>query len=238
MNIEIFKRICTIFIMIIMQIISSPISLAFYIVIFIPIGLFLFYYLTNLLNKFYIKYLVGKGTKWYQRRFIFPASIIGWAFGVLYIDSHLQNGELQNYIAIVRANNYFPESILPIFAPSEKKLVQYLYDSNKNYKVYNKVTSSELKKIIMDKNISSLLIFGHGDKHGIQVGKDEMLFYCDLPKNVPYRHLFAQFHCNHFKGKGLTEYGAKAKYILVKEKAQNDGDIEEQVDRIIREKLL
>lgn len=220
------------------EVIILIISWIIFLLILLPIFIFLFFLLTNEFNKIYINNIVGNGSKWYQRLFLFPFGILNYFFGRYYIRKHSSNGSQKDCIAIVRANNYFPENVFPIFSPDEKKLVKYLYKNNKNYKVFEKITLQQLRKIIMDKNFNSILIFGHGEKHGVKVGKNEVFYYCDLPKNIPKRHLVAQFHCNHHNGKGMLDYGVKAKHFFINEKKQNSFDIEKQVNEIIKKKLL
>lgn len=142
------------------------------------------------------------------------------------------------HTAIVIANNYFPENYVAFGISNIIRLVNYLVKNKKPYKVYDYVTRQNLKKIIGDKNVKSIVLFGHGQRHGIRIGRNEMFYYCEL-NNPSKKHLVAQFHCNHFKGKGLADYMvSKPLFNFVKDKKQNDLDLSRQITKIIKNHLL
>jgi hypothetical protein len=201
----------------------------------LPTFLFLFYLITNELNKLYLL-IVGNGNKWYQNFFIVPAGFYSY-FNRRYLLKNFKQGEKTNHVAIVLANNYFPENILGFGLENAVSLVKYLKKKNKAYRVYNKITSPQLKKIINDKQVKSIFLFGHGERHGFKVGRNEVVYYCEFP-NHPKKHLIAQFHCNHYSGKALSEYGSKPIYAFVTNKTQRHSDIKKQIRKIIKEDLL
>ncbi|MBU0963067.1 MAG: hypothetical protein KKD48_04150 [Nanoarchaeota archaeon] len=203
--------------------------------IFFPIFLFLFYLIFDGYNKLYLN-LIGVGKKWYQYLFIFPISLLSWK-NHNYIKKNSRNGNINKHIAIVLANNYFPENIHSFGLDGVIKLIKYLKKNNKSYVVYNRVNSDQLKNIINDKRVYSILLFGHGERHGLKVGKNEIVYYCEF-KNHPKKHLIAQFHCNHYSGKSLSEYGEKPIFSFVTNNMQNYLSIEKQIKKIIKEKIL
>ncbi len=212
------------------------ISFLITIFIFMPIGLYFIYELSSLYSKLYLR-LMGSGKKSYQYLLVFPLLLISFVTYRRYLSKNSQQGRLDNHVAIVLANNYFPENIYSFGIDGVKRIVKYLKKRKIPYRVYDRVTSNQLKKIINNKNISSIILFGHGQRHGIKVGKDETLYYCEF-QNPPKRHLVAQFHCNHLKGKSLADYGDKPKFVFIKNKLQNNFDIEGQVKKIIKDKIL
>jgi hypothetical protein len=212
--------------------ISSWIILIF---IILPIAIFLAYLITNELNKLYIL-LVGNGTKWYQKMFIVPAGFFSWRCR-RYINKNLKQGNLNNHVAIVLANNYFPENVLFQGADHVVRLIKYLKKENKSYQVYNHVTSDQLKRIINDKKVNSIFLFGHGERHGIKVNRNEVVYYCEFP-NHPKKYLIAQFHCNHLGGKSLGEYGKKPVYNFTTNELQRYLDIRKQLNEIIKRDLV
>ena len=203
--------------------------------IFLPMFFFLAYLFFDLYNKFYLR-LVGKGSKWYQKCFIFPVGLFSLR-NHLYIKRNLRNGIIKNHIAIVLANNYFPENVLGFGLDNAVRLIEYLKENNKSYIVYDKVTSSKLKKIIRDSHVKSIFLFGHGQRHGVKVGKDEMVYYCEFLSH-PKKHLIAQFHCNHLKGKSLADYGEKPIYTFIENKIQRYRGIDKQISDIINKRLI
>ena len=89
----------------------------------------------------------------------------------------------------------------------------------------------------MDNHVKSIFLFGHGERHGIKIGKDEMIYYCEFLK-TPKRNLIAQFHCNHLKGKSLADYGQKPIFTFIKNKVQYERDLDKQISEIIKSKVL
>ena len=185
-------------------------------------------------NKLYTS-LIGQENKWYQKLFIVPLSILSFS-GKRYLKKHSEYGEKKNYVAVIIANNYFPENVHNFSLMAIKNLVKYLNKNKKNYRVYNKVTSNKLKEILKGKEAKSIFIFGHGERHGIRVGKNEVMYYCDVPKS-PKKHLIAQFHCNHYSGKSFSDYN-KPKFSFVTNSTQRLPGIEKQIKEIIKRKLI
>ncbi len=217
------------------SIITYIIGSAIFLFIFFPIALFLAYLFFDLYNKLYLK-LVGQGNRWYQNLFIFPAGLFSLR-NKRYIKKNLTNGNLKDHIAIVLANNYFPENVHGFGLDCVIDLMKYLNKNNKSYRVYNKITSQKLKKVINDKRVSSIFLFGHGQRHGVKIGRDEVVYYCEF-QNHPKKHLIAQFHCNHLKGKSLADYGEKPIYTFILDKVQRQGDINRQLKEIIKRGLI
>ncbi len=215
--------------------ITQIIAFAVFFFFLLPMVLFLAHLFFDLYNKFYLR-MVGQGNRWHQNFFIFPVMLLNWRKRG-YIKKNLSNGTIKNHIAIVLANNYFPENIMGFGLDNAVDLIKYLKKENKNYRVYNKVTSAQLKRIIKDKRVSSIFLFGHGERHGIKVGRNEAVYYCEFP-NHPKKHLIAQFHCNHLGGKSLSEYGKKPIYSSVSNDVQNQIKINKQLKEIIKRRLV
>lgn len=203
--------------------------------IFIPIFMFFAYLFFDQYNKLYVM-LVGQGNKWYQNLFLFPASLLSLR-KKRYIQKNIQNGSTKKHIAVVLANNYFPENIMAFSSDVVVKLIKHLKKKNKNYQIYDKITSEKLKEIIMNKNVKSIFLFGHGQRHGIKVGRNETVYYCEFP-NHPKKELIAQFHCNHANGKSLADYGKKPIYSFITDDVQNQIKINKQLKEIIKRRLV
>lgn len=211
------------------------ILVVFSFLIFVPITLFLIYALFNEYVKIYLA-IMGSGKKWYQKMFIFPAYLLEYRKRK-FIKNNTSRGSAKNHVALVLANNYFPENISEFSIDCVIKLLKHLNKKEKNYRVYNKITSRKLKKVISDKNVESIFLFGHGNRHGVKVNMDETVYYCEFPE-APKRKIVGQFHCNHLKGKCLAEYGKKPIFSFVENKMQNQFDIDKQIDEIIERDLI
>jgi len=113
-------------------------------------------------------------------------------------------------------------------------LVIHGFTSNKNGRTMKYIGSR-----LANQNyaLMGIDLFGHGERHGIKVGRNEAVYYCEFP-NHPKRHLIAQFHCNHLSGKCLAEYGEKPIYNFVLSRTQNQLDIQKQIKEIIKRKLI
>lgn len=210
------------------------ISICMLVFIGVPGALYLLYMFSDLYSKFYLK-LIGQEKEWYQKMFFSPLSLYyGWRYKKLRSKLKLDG---RPYIAIILANNYFPEKYSPFSIDSINKLVKYLRENKKPYRVYERVNINEVRRIINNRDVSSVFLFGHGQRHGIKLGRDEMLYYCEFD-NHPKKDLIAQFHCNHLKGKSLADYGLKPRLIFIKNGIQKKYGIDKQISHIIKEKLI
>ena len=85
-----------------------------------------------------------------------------------------------------------------------KYLFVLLTKNNIPYTVYVVKTKEEFTDIIKDKQVKSVFVFSHGQRHGVKFG-NEIWHYCNLPK-VKHIQFVGQFHCNHYTGKSLYEH--------------------------------
>lgn len=72
------------------------------------------------------------------------------------------------------------------------------------YKIYRCIEPDKLKNLIEKPEITHLWIFGHGIKHGIELG-ESICFYCDI-NAIPNKQFIGQYHCNTGGGKSLGDY--------------------------------
>jgi len=59
--------------------------------------------------------------------------------------------------------------------------------------------------MVYNKKCRGLYILGHGRRHGLLISEDEMLYYCEYT-DAPKKDFVIQLHCNHMKGKSLSDY--------------------------------
>jgi len=147
-----------------------------------------------------------------------------------------------NFVAIILANKYFPGKIekwtyiLETYLLNIDKIIDYFEDKQIRYAIFECKTARETKKIIFNKMAKSIILIGHGHKHGIGTSKKEMLYYCTL-KGAPQKKIIAQFHCNHFKGSPITDY-VKCKKSFITNDKMNTDEINEMIDKMIKNKTL
>jgi hypothetical protein len=105
-------------------------------------------------------------------------------------------------IILIRYNILFKSLFYPLM-----KLKYFFNILNKNsipYTVYLVKSKEEFIDIINNKQVKSVFVFSHGQRHGIKFG-NEIWHYCNLPK-VKHIQFVGQFHCNHYSGKTLYEH--------------------------------
>jgi len=85
-----------------------------------------------------------------------------------------------------------------------RKFFSILSQNNIPYVVYVIDAKDELIRIVENKNVKALFIFGHGRRHGVKFG-NEVWSYYHMPK-VKHILYAGQFHCNHESGKSLYEH--------------------------------
>jgi|GEM_PF-5163382 len=86
-----------------------------------------------------------------------------------------------------------------------KLLSRTLKDNDIPFRIYVVKNSRQVLDIVANKDVSAVMVFGHGVRHGIKFSDYTYLYYCDIPK---YKHIkyWSQFHCNHYAGKSMSEY--------------------------------
>lgn len=115
----------------------------------------------------------------------------------------------RKYVAIVLANDYYPWRFVT-YSFRIDKIIRYLKKKNKPYKVFTRITPNKLKEITEDKMVKGIILFGHGQKHGIKLSKKKVFYYCEAGKS-PKKEFVMQFHCNHYGGTSLVDYIGKDK---------------------------
>ena len=118
----------------------------------------------------------------------------------------------KEHTAIILANNYFPEKFT-LYLDGIDLLIKCLKTKKESYKVYKEVTGNDFKEIVRNQKVKSLYIFGHGCKHGIKLGRNDFVYYCEL-QDAPKKDFIAQLHCNHQGGFSLADYLAKKSYVI------------------------
>jgi hypothetical protein len=72
------------------------------------------------------------------------------------------------------------------------------------YRLYVCSKQEDFKRIVFDRNVTHLWLFGHGLKHAMEFGK-ELLYYCEF-QDAPKKEFIGQYHCNPDGGKSLADY--------------------------------
>lgn len=71
---------------------------------------------------------------------------------------------------------------------------------------FNRVFDKKaFKEMVFDPYCSELYVLGHGVRHGLEISKKEILFYCEFI-DAPRKKKVVQLHCNHKGGKTLVKY--------------------------------
>ena len=85
----------------------------------------------------------------------------------------------------------------PVTKGTLKVLIKYLEKKKFKYEILPEVTYNELKKILRDKEIENLILFGHGDTKGFCLGTNkEFIDYDNFRNsNFPKKKIIHQFHC-------------------------------------------
>ncbi len=162
-------------------------------------------YILCSLALLFLAWLYVKIYVWVFYNIILP--IFGYPivyFDMKYVQKNREFGNRKNHSAIILANNYWPEKIL-IYSLEISKLIKTLKLNNESYKVYDKVSQNDFRKIINDNKVSSVYIFGHGQRHGVKLGKNKIIYYCEF-QDAKKKTKVYQFHCNHNYGKSLADY--------------------------------
>lgn len=149
-----------------------------------------------------ILYLV-KRNRWHEFiTVIYPPSIYCWLIETGQ-DNKIQIHEKHH--AIIIAATKLRTKFHVYFSGVSTLLVSLkLSDQKTKYKIYCCSEMDAIKKVIEDPYTTHVWIFGHGIKHGVEVGK-EVLFYCEL-KDIPQKEFIGQYHCNHGGGKSFADY--------------------------------
>lgn len=101
------------------------------------------------------------------------------------------------------------------------------------YKIYHCTNPGKLKKLIEEPEITHLWIFGHGLKHGIELG-EAICFYCDINK-IPSKQFIGQYHCNCGGGKSLGDYNKPLTQDITDDLRYPD-EIRRSIRRILSER--
>jgi len=190
----------------------------------------LLYRLSKVYSSYYFKTF---GRKDFWLMFLFPLLF----FRYKYVQRNKEFKGNNPHIALILANNWFPEKYLA-YGLRIDLLIKYLKDNKKPYKVYDRLNAMQIKSIIKNKKVKAVLIFGHGSKHSVQTSENETLYYCEFAK-CHKKDFIAQFHCNPGGGKSLAEYISKEDTLcFITDEKQRDSDINKQINKIIKDKLL
>jgi len=142
---------------------------------------------------------------WLGKNFLIPVISYGiFYFDRRYVHKNMEFNVNKKYSAIILASNYWPEKI-SVYSIDIPKLLKTLKLKKESYKVYEFVSAKEFKKIINNPKVSNVYILGHGQRHGVKLGKNECIYYCEF-KNAKKKEAIFQFHCNHYGGKSLADY--------------------------------
>ncbi|VVB61642.1 Uncharacterised protein [uncultured archaeon] len=121
---------------------------------------------------------------------------------VIKYPENISNGKQKHNAIIVAYTSSYQKPLL--YACGIDILIKHFRDKEESYKIYDCNNSEQFRRVVFDKNVKSLYVFGHGEKHDIKLG-NEIFHYCEL-ENAPKKEFIAQFHCNHNGGNSLADY--------------------------------
>lgn len=122
-------------------------------------------------------------------------------------DTNIPTGsENQNHEAIILGYGERKPTKYALLSCGLETLIDAFENNNPKifYKIYRCTELKNFEKLIEKPEITHLWIFGHGIKHGIELG-ETIGFYCDI-KKIPRKHFIGQYHCNTGGGKSLADY--------------------------------
>lgn len=144
--------------------------------------------------------------------FIFRRYIYAWRkANELYLKNAPSEYKIENggkYIGIIAITANLPEEKYHIVYDSGPMLfIEHLKELNKPFKLVTDVNKENFSELVNDPNCNELYILGHGRRYGLLITKDKknLLKYSEF-EGSPKKDKVIQLHCNHKKGKSLTEY--------------------------------
>jgi len=159
----------------------------------------------------------------------FPLVFLNWR----YMKKNSEFNSNQNHIAIVMCNNYMPERVIA-YKEDIPKLIKYFKKNGWAYKIYFKADKKELREVVNDPKATIIYLLGHGERHGIKVNKNEVVYYCEFEKS-PKKKFIAQMHCNHYGGKSLAEYVSENSIkSFVTNKKLNGWQLNNFIDKVVK----
>ena len=127
-----------------------------------------------------------------------------WKVNADYVNKVVDESKTGEYIGVVLTNLSRKDKNF-IYLSGIMFLIKYLQNNNIPYKLIQKFDKEQFEEFIYDTNCKGLYIIGHGVRHGLVVGKNEMLYYGsfkDAPKNKKF---VVQLHCNTHAGESLAD---------------------------------
>lgn len=87
-----------------------------------------------------------------------------------------------------------------------KTFFKYLKLKKVNYNVYNHLNKQRFNRIINNRRIRNIYLFGHGNRHAFGLFEDVPIYYCNYRNKGIEKDFIAQYHCNHGFGGSLADY--------------------------------
>ena len=144
--------------------------------------------------------------------FIFRRYIYAWRkANELYLKNAPSEYKIEDggkYIGIVAITTNLSEKKYHIVYDSGPMLfIEYLKEMKKPFELITDVNKENFSELVNDPNCNELYILGHGRRYGLLITKDKknLLKYSEF-EGSPKKDKVIQLHCNHKKGKSLTEY--------------------------------
>ena len=169
--------------------------------------------------------------------------VIGHIFIYLYTRTIKNNVPLKTVIIIGKINYKDPNFwFSPSFDLDLVYLIIYLKIKKEEFSVYRDTTLTELDEIMLNQNIKTIYLVGHGRRHGFSVDKELVVDYCRYQDTKYSKEHVYQIHCNGGGGKSLVEYVVHTKnqstYAPEHGLFSNLGFIEMFIDKIIEHRNL
>ena len=85
-------------------------------------------------------------------------------------------------------------------------IVHYLKMLGKPFSIYYNASIETFDKIMENKKVHTVYVFGHGRRHGFAIDRNTVIDYCRYNDPKFKKDFVYQIHCNGGKGKSLVEY--------------------------------
>ncbi len=146
---------------------------------------------------------------------ITAAILVGlfWLINGYYVNKAKDESDGEKYEAVVLTNKYFKDKYF-IYLSGIMFLIMYLKKNKIPYKLMKKFDKKKFQEFIYDNSCHGLYIIGHGIRHGLNIDKNEILYYCSF-KGAPPKKFVKQLHCNNFGGESLADIIAPNKDSFV-----------------------
>lgn len=178
------------------------------------ISLFIFFIITVIVNKkFALPYLLLFPSLMGVFVILFMLPVRGISFLITEIVLrvllfHTPKNIPAETVIVIGKNEYLKPSfwIAPNYDTGLLTMVNYLRMRGKPFSIYYEASRKTLDDIMADEKIRTVLLVGHGRRHGFGIDKSTVVDYCSYSSPKYRKDFVYQIHCNQGKGTSLVEY--------------------------------